>query len=886
MIPAMIGKLHRTFYTRSAAAVALLAALIVPLYAQDGCGAESAGLTTQGWQLFRQDSMPQAAGAFHAALLRCPTSQDARTGMGYVSLRQGDAPVAESLFTLVVRTDPANGDGWAGLAYASLRQGNTAAATAAARTALKQNPGNTEMRDLLNRLEPDWQRATLGRKVRPSHLQVTARTHGERFEILTKAGWRPFYLKGVNMGVALPGKFPSEFPPDSLTYAGWLDTLAAMHTNTLRVYTVLPPTFYRALKGWNTTHPTQQLWLVHGVWTELPPEDDFDNAEWKEQFRAEMRRVVDLLHGHAELPARPGHASGRYDADVSRWVLGYILGREWEPFAVKAFDAAHRNERPFKGRFLAAANAPAMEAWMAEQCDYLLGYEADSWNTLKPIAYTNWPTLDPLTHPSEATGDEEAAWRDKSGHKVARAALEYENDAIGIDAMLIKPTSANPAGWFASFHAYPYYPDFMINDSAYQAASGKEGRSNYFGYLRELKRHHAGIPLIVAEYGVPSSRGTAHLQPQGWNHGGHDEVAMAAIDARLTREIREAGLAGGIIFAWLDEWFKKNWIVIDYEIPLENTRQWHNMMDAEQNYGILGMYAGDAATTPELGGDVTRWRALDELASAPGATEARPGRLRAGSDESYLYLAVEFPGLAGHEFPWDSLGIRLALDTYRAELGQHKLPGGPASEIGFEFLAELTTNGDGTLRITPDYNPYVGRDAIIDGDDYGKFARRPITTTSRDDGRFDSLFVITNRARFARDGRFIPATGYDRGRLRFGPVAESTLADWYFDKTAGLLELRLPWGLINVSDPSTRTLLYEESAETGIGTAKSDGFRIGALVWSKATNHPVAALPALVDGRWRAADFQSWTWKGWDTPHWHQHLKPVYDSLKNLWASP
>ena len=53
------------------------------------------------------------------------------------------------------------------------------------------------------------------------------------------------------------------------------------------------------------------------------------------------------------------------------------------------------------------------------------------------------------------------------------------------------------------------------------------------------------MPLVVAEYGVPSSRGIAHLQSQGWHHGGHDETAMAAIDARMTREIRESGAAAG-----------------------------------------------------------------------------------------------------------------------------------------------------------------------------------------------------------------------------------------------------------------------------------------------------------------------------------------------------
>jgi hypothetical protein len=42
------------------------------------------------------------------------------------------------------------------------------------------------------------------------------------------------------------------------------------------------------------------------------------------------------------------------------------------------------------------------------------------------------------------------------------------------------------------------------------------------------------------------------------------------------------------VFAWMDEWFKKSWAVADYEIPPENTRRWHNVMDAEQAYGILG----------------------------------------------------------------------------------------------------------------------------------------------------------------------------------------------------------------------------------------------------------------------------------------------------------
>src|SRR5690606_6067557 len=39
----------------------------------------------------------------------------------------------------------------------------------------------------------------------------------------------PDHVKGVNLGAALPGRHPSEFP-DSATYAQWIDDIAAMGT--------------------------------------------------------------------------------------------------------------------------------------------------------------------------------------------------------------------------------------------------------------------------------------------------------------------------------------------------------------------------------------------------------------------------------------------------------------------------------------------------------------------------------------------------------------------------------------------------------------------------------------------------------------------------------
>jgi len=864
--------------------------LLLLLCAAPPCPPEASELVAAGWRAYRADSIRVAAERFARSDRLCENNLDAKIGLGYALLRQDRLAGADSLFLIVARQDDANGDAWDGLTLTRWRRGDRSGTLEAARRAIRLHPDNETTRGILASLDPDWDRPVVKPGSRkPAALRVDARTRGDFFEIPSAGGgWQRFYLNGVNMGVALPGKYPAEFPPDSSTYAGWFALIAGMHANTLRVYTVLPPVFYRALAAWNTTHPGEPLYLIHGVWIELPPDHDFNDREWEGEFREEMRRVVDLLHGSTDIPRRAGHAGGRYDADVSRWTLGYILGREWEPFAVKAFEARFEAKRAdFRGRFLTTRQGLHIDAWMAAQCDYLLSYEVDMYNTIRPIAYTNWPTLDPLYHVTETSAAEESVLRKQVGRTTPSDPLEYENDAIGLDAMVTRATSRNPAGWFASYHAYPYYPDFMLYDPGYSTARSSEGRSNYFGYLTRLKRHHRGLPLVVAEYGVPSSRGNAHLQPQGWHHGGHDEAAMAAINARLTREIRESGAAGGIIFAWIDEWFKKNWIVIDYEIPLENTRLWHNVMDAEQNYGILGMFAGDRMKTPRLGGDLGRWRALYPLAEAANPDPGAPRALRIGSDESFVYLALEVPDAAGGDFPWRNRQIVIALDTYRADRGQRALPGRVLrGDIGFEFVAVFRDTSDAELRITPEYNPYVGGAAIVNGDALGRFARRPITTVTRDDGRFDSMFVITNRTRIARDGKFYPALGVNRGRLGYGTEDRTTLADWYWDRAGGILQLRLPWNLINVSDPSTRTLLYEEFGGSEIGTRTSDGFRIGAAVLRRRGASPalVGALPVVgSDGRWQADRFTTWQWALWTTPRYHQRMKPVYDSLKAVW---
>jgi tetratricopeptide (TPR) repeat protein len=794
-----------------------------------------------GWQAYRRGEIAQAESVFAAALAACPTMPEAHTGLGFVLVRRGDAAAAERHFVAAIRTGFRAGDAWYGLGLTRDRLGKRAQAVAAWRMALVVAPGYGDALDALLATGVD-SGLPLPAAARAAAPVIPARAALERFEIRVNDAWQPFYVKGINLGAALPGKFPSEFPPDDSTYGRWLQLIAAANANVVRLYTIFPPAFYRAFKAWNDAHPERPLWLVHGVWAELPRRSDYDDPKWKAEFRREIRNVVDVVHGRAAIALRAGHAWGRYDADVSDHVLAYIIGREWEPFSIKAFNALRRARTAYAGRFLAVDRGTPADVWMAEQCDYMLAYEWDTWHGARPIAYTNWPTLDPLHHPTEATQLEEQALRKRLGLAPNVRLKEYDNDSETLDAMLVRTTSANVAGYFASYHAYPYYPDFIGLDSTYGAA-----RSHYLGYLLDLKRHHAGRALLIAEYGVPSSRGVAHLDADGMHHGGHDERAMAERDVQLTRDIRDAGLAGGILFAWLDEWFKHNWVTIDVEVPAERNRLWHNVMDAEQNYGLLGLYAGDSAR-PEPGAEPARWRALATLAANADT------RLRVGSDPAYLYLAIETP------VGMDATRWTLAIDTDR--------PG----STEFELVLNDTT--DAQLLVTPTYNPYLGPRPGMRPTDLDAFYNRRATIAARDAaGPFDSLFVATNRFRVARDGRTFPARGVNRGRLRYGRAAAASLADWFWDRAAGVVEVRLPWGLLNVTDPSSRTVLARVRDPGPFGTEATNGFRFVLTAVGSG-----GAVTRLVPER-------PYIWATWETPVWHERLKPAYYAMQALWGS-
>jgi hypothetical protein len=869
---------------------ALLTSVVVVtsrVEAQAACRSQvSAGQAVErGWAAYRRGDIIGADSVFTRALKDCPTAGGAMTGAGYVAMRRGQIGRARELFRRAVAADPTSYDAVVGSGMAAYRANDLASARAAFQRALTIVPNDSTALSYLAKLPAIVVDSPAQHLVRPATTVVGAKVGKRIFEVPdSRSSWSPLWIKAVNLGAALPGKYPSEFPPDDGTYDKWIALVAEMGANAIRVYTIHPPHFYRALRTWNLAHPTHPIWLIHGVWAELPPgkkQQNYDDPKWQGEFRGEMRRVVSLLHGDAVIPAAPGHANGAYRADVSRWTLGYIIGREWEPYSVVAYDDAHPDRTSFKGKFVTIERGNALEVWLAEQCDYLVEYEMERYNAQRPVAYTNWPTLDPLTHPTETTKAKEIALLKGRGEKLVEAPKEYDNDSVSLDAVKMRASPIFTAGVFASYHVYPYYPDFLNVDPGYLAARSPEGPSNYFGYLRDLVAHHGDMPVVISEYGVPSSRGIGHFQAQGWNHGGLTEEQQAAIDARLTRDIYASGAAGAGLFELIDEWFKKNWIVIDFEVPADRKRLWFNPIDPEENYGVIAMRAGVKDSAIRIDGDTADWRGRPVLyrAATTNTLAAQPlaiKSLRIAHDEAYVYLRLDVGRI-----DWSRAHYQIGIDTYRKDLGDTRMPHtGSTSPVGLEFVLDLSGPDSSQLLVDHPYDPY--RPVTIPGSKPAAVQyiySRSMRTTANSAGAYDSVVVVPNRRRISRNGRIYPARSYNRNRLIYGRQQENSIADWYANQATGVIEARLPWGMLQVLDPSTRSVLSGVTKTSeGVG-APTDGFRF--VVESYDPRNPAPAAERLPRGNNSAfTEPPTWTWSGWEVPRSHPEMKPLFAAMK------
>ena len=133
----------------------------------------------------------------------------------------------------------------------------------------------------------------------------------------------PFEIRGVNLGVGLPGEWATDYAIDEETYLRWFGYIQELGANTIRVYTLLQDDFYNAFYEYNTAREAageEPLWLIHGVWVndyvQYSHRDAYDD-DFLQALLDDSQTLVDMLHGKRSLVLGRGLGSGSYRRDVS-----------------------------------------------------------------------------------------------------------------------------------------------------------------------------------------------------------------------------------------------------------------------------------------------------------------------------------------------------------------------------------------------------------------------------------------------------------------------------------------------------------------------------------------------------------------------------------------
>jgi hypothetical protein len=339
------------------------------------------------------------------------------------------------------------------------------------------------------------------------------------------------------------------------------------------------------------------------------------------------------------------------------------------------------------------------------------------------------------------------------------------------------------------------------------------------------------------------------------------------------------------VFAWKDEWWKKvaDQFTADYEVPRERDPLWFNVLDPEEAFGLIGYEP--AAAVPLLRGRDTDWSRAERLYQ--GQPGAGLGGVHAAADYAYLYLRLDLPP---GNIDWSQRQYWFVLNTVPGSAGSRALPETRVrAENGANFLLQFTGPDIARLMITANYNPNH-RVQTLPGESHVS-RKKGFTAALADASAFEDIIIEANRPRFTRDGTLIPALDYNRSRLLHGVADRNSPAffdhaTWHYDPASGLLEARIPWALLYITDPSSRRALSGTDGEGAPQARETPGVSVAVLAVSAGAANPrtvFEALPALKESTFESAP-RVYAWGAWNQVDAKPFFKPSYFALKELFA--
>lgn len=648
-------------------------------------------------------------------------------------------------------------------------------------------------------------------------MQYASRIENDIFQVYLNGNWEDIIIKGVNI----------EYSPElgQKDYYRWFEKISEMNANTIRVYDLQSPEFYNALEQFNRKS-VNPIYFLQGVrlnkdtLAQIPDVFKLDNIV---PYKDEISITIDAINGKAKISERDGQAHGKYNTNVSQYLLGWILGNEWDPILVDNVNKERIDKGEFNGNYFYTEEARAFEHFLADIMDHTLSYEMTEYGWKHPIGFVNWPTTDFLTHLSEPIKEE---------------------DIAKLNPNSIKPKD-NGISYFASYHIYPYYPDFLNLEPKYALYMDHRGKPNNFaGYINDLVKNH-DMPILVSEFGVPTSRVLSHINIHGINKGYITEKEQGEHIVNMFKDIVKEGCLGGIIYNWNDSW-----------------DNWSNPLNSDEQFGILSFDRNKI----KVDGDIRDWKKnkIPPIYTSDKKLKEKIKSVYMENDERYLYLGIEY-----RDLKTNSINTSILIDTIK-EQGNYSNPFNEniISDEAMDFAINITSDNEAEILVDSyyDIHYYKYKDFLKDTNpDYEK----------KETEKYNPIKMLVNEGTTAfKTGLKIPFNDIEIGKLRHGignPELDQydSLSDYYINKDKNFMEVRIPWGLLGFTDPSKKEIQGDFYTNGLDSRVIIDGINISISAFESDNMENHFNIPIF-----------RYTWENWKSPIKEERLKESYKIIK------
>ena len=610
--------------------------------------------------------------------------------------------------------------------------------------------------------------------------EIPFRAEGRKIQRkIQEQEYEVFEIRGVEVLSSLPGHSSSEFAPEEEDYRRWFAQIHELGANTVRAANVMDADFYNALFSYNQS-ADEPLFLLQGITVSDKVNNGAENAydgKLLEMLIEDGKKAVDIIHGRKSILIGRRGESGRYRKDISQWVIGLVVGNTWSADTIAYTDHSSLHQGGYQGTYFSSASeAGAFETMLAQIMDKIASYEMEKYGEQRPIGFANSPEHDFLRYQEEY-------------------ALQLKKYSY-LDAEHILAGTEWKAGTFAAYRLFDYCDGFSgylepeQNEDLAGILDTLDKESSYGGYLELLANYHS-MPVLALGYGCSTARGAVSQDNAPITEEEQGERLM-----EVYRDAKRFGWSGVCISSWQDRWEQKSWNTA-YAVNSENRVYWHDLQTEGASYGLLAFSPGESEQTVRIDGIKEEWEETELVLTQEGM------KLYAKYDFESLYLCVE-----GGEVSPDN-PIYIPIDTLKGN-GSMTVDG---TSLELEREADFLLCIDGTentrLLVQERYDALrekfafemTGENPFVYYPEKGSSLFNVVRLALENDSLIEHYTELTPQERRQQTAPI----AFETGRLICGNGNANSrdynsLADFSFGE--GIVELRIPWLLLNVGDAS------------------------------------------------------------------------------------